>query len=141
MCVCVRVRVCLCVCVCVCVLDRDTETQREREREREMACQMIVKKMLSSVSAHMFVLRKAHLRSTLSLGNSPVFFFETAIVFAGLTDIGHASYLDGRSSNVAPLYTSLLQTVDRLTFLAMCPQGVSRAPQHLASSETDANYF
>ena len=86
-----------------------------------MACQKIVKKMLSSVSGHMFVLRKVHMRSTESLGNSPVFFLETALLFAGLTDTGHVSYLDGRSSTAAPLHTSLLQTVDRLTSLALCP--------------------
>ena len=42
----------------------------------------------------------------------------------------------GRSLSASSFHTSLLQAIDGVSSLALCPQVVSQAPQHFGSSET-----
>ena len=44
----------------------------------------------------------------------------------------------GRSSSAYSFHASLLQAIDGVMSLALCPQVVSRAPQHFRSSGTQA---
>ena len=41
-----------------------------------------------------------------------------------------------RSSSASSFYASLLQAIDGVMSLALCPQVVSQAPQHLRSSRS-----
>ena len=45
----------------------------------------------------------------------------------------------GRSSSAFSFYASLFHAMAGVMSLALCRQVVSRAPQHLESSETEAN--
>ena len=44
----------------------------------------------------------------------------------------------GRSSSASAFYASLLQAIDGVMPLALCPQGVSQASQHFKASEKQA---
>ena len=55
-----------------------------------------------------------------------------------LTDDGPLSSFRGRSSSASSFHASLLQAIDGLVSLALCPQVVSQAPQHFRSSEKQA---
>ena len=51
---------------------------------------------------------------------------------------GPLSSFQGRSSSASSFHNSLLQAIDGVMFLALRPQVVSQAPQHLRSSEKQA---
>ena len=51
---------------------------------------------------------------------------------------GPLSSFPGRSSNASSFHASLLQAIDGVMSLALCPQVVSQAPQHFTSSEKQA---
>ena len=53
-----------------------------------------------------------------------------------LIDDGPLSSFQGRSSSASSFNTSLLQAINGVMFLALCPQGVSQAPLYFRSSET-----
>ena len=46
--------------------------------------------------------------------------------------------LEGRSPSASSVYACLLQTIDGVMFVALCPLVVSQVPQHLRYSETGA---
>ena len=73
-----------------------------------------------------------------SLGRFPNVAFETVLVFARLTDDGPLSSFKGRSSSASSFHASLLQTIDGVMSLVLCPQVVSQASQHFRSSEKQA---
>ena len=54
-----------------------------------------------------------------------------------LTD-GPLSSFQERSSSASSFHTFLLQAIDGMTFLALCPQVVSQASQHFTSSVKQA---
>ena len=53
-----------------------------------------------------------------------------------LIDDGPLSSFQGRSSSASTFHDSLLQAIDGVMSLALCPQAVSQAPQHFRSSDT-----
>ena len=53
-----------------------------------------------------------------------------------LTDDGPLASFQGTSSGGSSFHASLLQAIDGVMSLALCPQVVSQAPQHFRSSET-----
>ena len=55
-----------------------------------------------------------------------------------LTDDGSLSSCPGRSYSASSFHAFLLQAIDGVMSLALCPQVVSQDPQHLNSSETQA---
>ena len=71
------------------------------------------------------------IRSTPSLGSYHNVAFETV----RLTDDGPLLSFQGRSSSASSFYCCLLQAIDCVMSLALCPQVVSQAPQHFRSSE------
>jgi len=52
-----------------------------------------------------------------------------------LTDDGPLSSFQGWSSSASSFHTSLLQAIDGVMSLDLCPQVVTQAPQHFRSSE------
>ena len=74
------------------------------------------------------------IRSTPSLGSYHNVAFETV----RLTDDGPLLSFQGRSSSASSFYCCLLQAIDCVMSLALCPQEVSQAPQHFRSSEKQA---
>ena len=55
-----------------------------------------------------------------------------------LTDDGPLSSFQGRSSSASSFHASLRQAIDSVMSLALSPQVVSQAPQHITSSEKQA---
>ena len=55
-----------------------------------------------------------------------------------LIDDGPLSSFQGRSSSASSFHASLLQAIDGMMSLALCPQVVSQASQHFRSSEKQA---
>ena len=55
-----------------------------------------------------------------------------------LTEYGPLLSFQGRSSSASSLDASLLQAIDGVMSLALCPQLVSQASHHFRSSETQA---
>ena len=55
-----------------------------------------------------------------------------------LTDDGPLSSFQGRSPSVSSFHASLLQAIDGVMSLALCPQVVSQTSQHFRSSEKQA---
>ena len=55
-----------------------------------------------------------------------------------LIDGGRLSSFRGRSSNASSFHAFLLQAIDGVMPLALCPQVVSQSPQHFRSSEKQA---
>ena len=55
-----------------------------------------------------------------------------------LMDDGPLSSFQGRSSSASSFNASLLQAIDGVMSLALCPQVVSQAPEHFRSSEKQA---
>ena len=55
-----------------------------------------------------------------------------------LTDDGLLSSFQGRSSSASSFHASLLQEIDGVMSLALCPQVVSQASQHFRSSRSKA---
>ena len=55
-----------------------------------------------------------------------------------LIDNGPLSSFQGRSSSASSFHASLLQAIDVVMSLVLCPQVVSQASQHLRSSEKQA---
>ena len=58
-----------------------------------------------------------------------------------LIDINPLLFFQGRSSSASSFLASLLQAIDGVMSLALCPQVVSQAPQHFRSSETQARRY
>ena len=58
--------------------------------------------------------------------------------FVWLTIALSVSSFQGRSSSASSVHASLLQVIDGVRSLALCPQVVFHAPQHFRSSETQA---
>ena len=56
-----------------------------------------------------------------------------------LIDDGHLPSSEGRSSSASSFHASLLQAIDGVMSLVLCPQVVSQASQHFGSSEQQAN--
>ena len=71
------------------------------------------------------------IRSTPSLGSYHNVAFETV----RLTDDGPLLSFQGRSSSASSFYCCLLQAIDCVMSLALCPQVLSQAPQNLISCE------
>ena len=82
---------------------------------------------LSSPQDGIYVLGKAHMRSTPSLRRYSC--------NVRLTDDVPLSFFREGSSNASSFYTSLIHAIDDVMSLALCPQVVSQAPQHFRSSE------
>ena len=55
-----------------------------------------------------------------------------------LTDDGRLSSFQGRSSSASSFHASLLQAIDGVMSLALCPQAMSQSPQHFRSFEKRA---
>ena len=87
-----------------------------------------------SVQNGIYALGKVHMRTTLSLSSYSNIDFETVPMFIGVTMALPRSVKDWRSSSASAFYASLLQTVDGVVFLALCPQVVSQVPQYCRSS-------
>ena len=77
------------------------------------------------------------MRSTLSLRSFPQHHLWNGSNVR-LTDHGHLSSFQGRSSSTSSFHASLLLVIDDVMSLALCPQEVSQAPQHFKSSEKQA---
>ena len=88
---------------------------------------------------YLYTLGKAYIRSTQSLRSSPDVTFGT-VPNVHLTDDGSSSSFPGRSPGASSFHASLLQLIDGVLSLVLCPQVVSQAPQHFRSSETQATY-
>ena len=73
------------------------------------------------------------MRSTPSLRSFPNVAFETVPIYAH-----PLSSFQGRSSSVSTFHPSLLQAIDGVMSLALCPYVVSQASQHFRSSEKQA---
>ena len=56
-----------------------------------------------------------------------------------LIDDGTLSSFQGRSSSVSSLHASLLQAIDGVFSLILCPQVVSQTPQHFRFSENQSS--
>ena len=82
-------------------------------------------RQFSSVQDGIYALGKAHMRSTRSLRSSPTLPLKR-FQCSSFSDDGPPSSFQGRSSS-AP---SLLQAIDGVMSLALCPQVVSQASQH-----------
>ena len=54
------------------------------------------------------------------------------------TDNGPLSSFQGKSSSASSFHASLLQAIDGVMSLVLCPKVVSHAPQHFTSSEKQA---
>ena len=93
----------------------------------------------SSGQGGIYTLGKAYIRSTQSLRSSPDVTFGT-VPNVHLTDDGSSSSFPGRSPGASSFHASLLQLIDGVLSLVLCPQVVSQAPQHFRSSETQATY-
>ena len=91
----------------------------------------------SSVEDCIYALQKAHMRSVPSLRSFPNVAFETVPTFTWLTMALSRLFKEG-SSSASSSHASLLQAIDGVMSLALCPQVVSQAPQHFGSSETQA---
>ena len=63
---------------------------------------------------------------------------DETVPVARLIDYGPLSSFQGRSFSASSFHASLLQVIDGVMSLALCPQVVSQAPQHFRSSETQA---
>ena len=74
------------------------------------------------------------MRSTPSLRS----FSSVAVSNVRLTDNGHLSSFQGRLSSASSFHVSLLQAIDGVMPLALCPQVVSQSPHHFRSSEKQA---
>ena len=70
-------------------------------------------------------LGKALVLSTLSLRICPNVAFETVPMFVSVNDDGPLSSFQGRSPSASSFNASLLQAIDGVTSLALCPQVVS----------------
>ena len=57
-----------------------------------------------------------------------------------LTDDGPLSSFQGRSSSASSFHASLLQAINGVMSLALCPQVVSQAPQHFRSSGIHSSF-
>ena len=87
---------------------------------------------VSSVQDGIYALGKAHMRSIPSLRRFPNFPFEAVV---RLSDDGPLSFFKGRSSSASSVHAFLLQTIDDVMSLPLCPQVVSQVSQHFRSSE------
>ena len=83
------------------------------------------------------MLRKAHMRSIPSVRIFPNVAFQKVQMFV-LADDGSVSSFGGRSSSASSFHASLLQTIDGVTSLILCPHIMPQAPQHFRSSEMQA---
>ena len=94
----------------------------------------------SSVHDGIYALGKVHMRSTSSLRSFPNVAFETVPMLKQSqclsTDDVPLSSFQGRSSSASSFHASLLQAIDDVMCFALCQQGISQAPQHFRSSET-----
>ena len=77
------------------------------------------------------------MRSTPSLRSFPNVALENGSNVR-LTDDGPLSSFQGRSSSASSFNSSLLQVIDGMMSLALCPQVVSQASQHFRPSERQA---
>ena len=90
--------------------------------------------LFRSAQDDIYSLGKAHMRSTPSFRSSPNIAFETVPMFTWLTMTLSRPFKEDLSS-ASSFRASLLQTIDGVMSLALCPQVVSRASQHFRSSE------
>ena len=74
----------------------------------------------------------------LSLRSFPNVTFET-VYNVRLTDDGPLSSFQGRSSSASSFHASVLQEIDGVMLLALCPQVVFQAPQQFRSSAKQAS--
>ena len=81
---------------------------------------------------YIYALRKAP-----SLRSFPNVAFETVPMFVWVT-MALSRPFKGRSSSAFSFHASLLQAIDGVMSLALCPRVVSQAPQHFRSSEKQA---
>jgi len=79
----------------------------------------------SSLQDGIYAARKSPMLSTLSLRIFPNVAFETVPMFVSVTDDGPFSSFQGRSPSASSFNASLLQAIDGVTYLALCPQVVS----------------
>ena len=86
----------------------------------------------NSVQDGIYALRKAHMRSTLSLRSFPNIAFETVPMFVWLT-LALSRFSEGRSSSASSFNASLFLVINGVISLALCPQVVSQASQHFRS--------
>ena len=92
-------------------------------------------KKFSSVQEGIYALGKSHMRSTPSLRSFPKrCLWNSSNVL--LIDDDPLSSFQGRSSSGSSFHASLLQAIDGVMSLALCPQVVSQAPQHFRSSRS-----
>ena len=89
----------------------------------------------SSVQDGIYALENAHRRSTPSLRSFPNVAFKTLPM---LSDDGPLSSFQERSSSASSFHASLLQTINGVMPLALCPPVMSQATQHFRSSEKQA---
>ena len=122
--VCTCVRACVCVCVCVCVCEEDSFLQNSsillQFSSRWYVCARKSPYALHPVS-------QKFPQSCLSNGSN-----------VRVIDDGPLSSFQRRSSSASSVYASLLQAIDGVMFLALCPQVVPEGSQHFRSSEKQA---
>ena len=82
----------------------------------------------------LFLQKQAENISRLRIFQLIIFFPCLQCVYVRMIDDGPLSSFQGRSS----FHASLLQAIDGVMSLALCPQIVSRAPQHFRSSKKQA---
>ena len=80
---------------------------------------------------------KAHLPFVPSLRSFSKVAFETVPMFRLIDDDPFSSF-QGRLASTSSFNTFLLQAINGVMSLALCPQVVSQAPQHFRSSEKKA---
>ena len=91
--------------------------------------------LLSSAQDGIYALGKARISSTPSLRNFPTLPLKQ---FQCLSDNGLLSSFQGRSSSASSFHAFLLQAIDGVMSLALCPQVVSQTSQHFRFSEKQA---
>ena len=94
----------------------------------------------SSVQDGIYALQKARniMRSSPSVRGFSNFAFETVPKFVWLTMVLSRPFNEDRLSSASSFHGSLLQAIDGVMSLALCPQVVSQASQHFRSSKNQA---
>ena len=92
----------------------DVGTNRTRKR---------AEKLPRSVQDGIYAIGKAHMRSTPSLRNCPNVAGSNV---RPIVDAGPLSSFEGRSSSASSFHASLLQAIDDVMSLALCPQVASQ---------------
>ena len=97
-----------------------------------------VKKWVQLVPDGIYVLRKAHIYALHPVSQKLLHCCHWSGSNVHVTDNGPLSSFQGRLSSMSLFNASLLQAIEGVMSLGLCPHAVSQAPQHFRSSEKQA---